>query len=86
MLDAAGSAHPKRIVECFGGTANQIGAGNLTNVAKMFGMLIKADPNRQLAYYDPGVGTPAPASAHSVIRRTAALLFISVAGVKTNVA
>ena len=26
----------KRIVLCFDGTANQIGAGNLTNVAKLF--------------------------------------------------
>jgi uncharacterized protein (DUF2235 family) len=28
----------KRIVLCFDGTANQIGAGNLTNVAKIFEM------------------------------------------------
>jgi hypothetical protein len=48
MTDPAGSAHPKRIVVCFDGTANQIGAGNLTNVAKLFSMLIKSDPNSQL--------------------------------------
>ena len=51
----------KRIVLCFDGTSNQIGAGNLTNVAKLFEMLDKNNPASQLAYYDPGVGTLAPA-------------------------
>jgi hypothetical protein len=76
MTDPGGSGHRKRIVVCFDGTANQIGAGNLTNVAKLFDMLNKADPNSQLAYCDPGVGTLAPASAQSAIWCTASLLFM----------
>ena len=59
---------------CFDGTANQVGAGNLTNVAKLFQMLDKDDPASQLTYYEPGVGTLAPASAHSAIRRNLSLL------------
>jgi uncharacterized protein (DUF2235 family) len=43
----------KRIVICFDGTAQQIGAGNLTNVAKLFEMVEKNDPASQLAYYCP---------------------------------
>jgi uncharacterized protein (DUF2235 family) len=39
----------KRIVLCFDGTSNQIGAGNLTNVAKLFEMLDKKNPASQLA-------------------------------------
>ncbi len=78
----------KRIVLCFDGTANQVGAGNLTNVAKLFEMLEKNDPASQLSYYEPGVGTLAPASAHSAIHRTLSLLFEKAfgLGLKNNVA
>jgi uncharacterized protein (DUF2235 family) len=82
------SPRGKRIVLCFDGTANQIGAGNLTNVAKLFEMLAKDDPASQLAYYDPGVGTLAPAAAHSGLPRTLSLLFEQAfgLGLKDNVA
>ena len=75
----------KRIVLCFDGTANQIGAGNLTNVAKLFEMLEKNDPASQLSYYDPGVGTLAPGSG---VRRTLSLLVEQAIGLglKDNVA
>jgi uncharacterized protein (DUF2235 family) len=78
----------KRIVLCFDGTANQVGAGNLTNVAKLFEMLGKNDPASQLSYYEPGVGTLAPASAHTAIHRTLSLLFEKAfgLGLKDNVA
>jgi uncharacterized protein (DUF2235 family) len=78
----------KRIVLCFDGTANQIGAGNLTNVAKLFEMLEKNDPASQLSYYDPGVGTLAPAAAGSGVLRTLSLLFEQAfgLGLKDNVA
>ena len=78
----------KRIVLCFDGTANQIGAGNLTNVAKLFEMLDKNDPESQLAYYDPGVGTLAPAAAHSSLSRKLSLLYEQAfgLGLKNNVA
>lgn len=78
----------KRIVVCLDGTANQIGAGNLTNVAKLFELLAKNDPATQLVYYDPGVGTLAPAAAHSAVRRWVSLLIEKAfgAGLKDNVA
>jgi uncharacterized protein (DUF2235 family) len=76
----------KRIVLCFDGTSNQIGAGNLTNVAKLFEMLDKNNPASQLAYYDPGVGTLAP--AHTSLPSRLVLLFEQAFGVglKHNVA
>jgi uncharacterized protein (DUF2235 family) len=82
------STRGKQIVLCFDGTANQVGAGNLTNVAKLFEMLEKNNPASQLTYYDPGVGTLAPASAHSAIHRTLSLLIEQAFGVglKDNVA
>jgi uncharacterized protein (DUF2235 family) len=78
----------KRIVICFDGTAQQIGAGNLTNVAKLFEMVEKNDPASQLAYYDPGVGTLAPPSAHWFLSRKLSLLYEQAfgAGLKENVA
>jgi uncharacterized protein (DUF2235 family) len=54
--------------------------GNPTNVAELFGMLDKDDPSRQLAYYDPGVGTLAPAAARSGVPRTLALLYMRAFG------
>src|SRR5437899_13038351 len=88
MTEHPESPPPKRIVICLDGTANQIGAGNLTNVAKLFELLAKDDPTSQLTYYDPGVGTLAPAAAHSAVRRTASLLLEQAFGVglKDNVA
>lgn len=46
---------PKNIVVCCDGTGNEYGDRN-TNVVKLF-QIIKKDPNKQIAYYDPGVGT-----------------------------
>lgn len=82
------SGHGKRIVICLDGTGNQIGAGNPTNVAKVFSMLDKDNPSRQLAYYDPGVGTLAPAAALGAVPRTLSLLYMRAVGtgLKTNVA
>ncbi|MCV7286693.1 DUF2235 domain-containing protein [Mycolicibacterium wolinskyi] len=77
-----------RIVICLDGTANQIGAGNPSNVAKLFAMLNKDNPDTQLAYYDPGVGTLAPAAALTPARRTVSLLYTRAvgSGLKANVA
>lgn len=81
-----GAPQAKRIVLCFDGTANQIGAGDLTNVAKLFEMLDKNDPTSQLAYYDPGVGTLAPEQSSLIGKLT--LLYEQAFGVglKDNVA
>ena len=87
MTEQPQSPGGKRIVLCFDGTADQIGAGNLTNVAKLFEMLEKNDPASQLSYYDPGVGTLAPAAAHSALHRKLSLLFERAfgLGLKDNV-
>ncbi|TEB40147.1 hypothetical protein FA13DRAFT_1808407 [Coprinellus micaceus] len=45
----------RTLVLCFDGTAGQYDNEN-SNVVKLFGLLTK-DPNEQLCYYQPGVGT-----------------------------
>ncbi len=45
----------KNIIICCDGTGNEYGDNN-TNVVKLFS-LIEKDPIKQIAYYDPGVGT-----------------------------
>ncbi|QRW23944.1 hypothetical protein RhiXN_10268 [Rhizoctonia solani] len=48
---------PKRsLVLCFDGTSNQFSNRN-TNVVKIFELLKKDDPDRQMVYYQTGVGT-----------------------------
>jgi uncharacterized protein (DUF2235 family) len=45
---------PKNIVILLDGTSNQVSA-NRTNILRLYGVLEKSD--RQLVFYDPGVGT-----------------------------
>ena len=60
---------PKRIVMCLDGTGNEIGLSRATNVAKIYQMLDLREPSRQIAFYDPGVGTlPAPTARGRVGR------------------
>ncbi|HEY6635513.1 MAG TPA: DUF2235 domain-containing protein [Acidimicrobiia bacterium] len=47
----------KNIVVCLDGTGNQLKASGNSNVLHFYGMLDLSDPSRQVAYYDPGVGT-----------------------------
>ena len=47
----------KNIVVCLDGTGNQLKANANSNVVHLYSMLDLADPTRQVAYYDPGVGT-----------------------------
>jgi uncharacterized protein (DUF2235 family) len=47
----------KNIVVCLDGTGNQLKARGSTKVVRIFEMLDLSDPARQIAYYDPGVGT-----------------------------
>ncbi|EAU86139.2 hypothetical protein CC1G_03350 [Coprinopsis cinerea okayama7 len=49
------SGKPRTLVLCFDGTSDQYDADN-SNVVKFFELLSK-DPNHQLCYYDPGIGT-----------------------------
>lgn len=47
----------KNIVVCLDGTNNELRAADNTNVVRLFNLLDLSDPARQVAYYDPGVGT-----------------------------
>src|SRR5437764_1074021 len=52
---------PKNVVLCCDGTANEF-APDRTNVVKLF-FTLAHDPNRQVAYYHPGLGTMEPPGA-----------------------
>jgi uncharacterized protein (DUF2235 family) len=61
---------PKKIVICLDGTGNQIGGSRLpTNVAKIYQMLELQLPDKQIGYYDPGVGTLPASTARGRIGR-----------------
>ncbi|WP_255795954.1 phospholipase effector Tle1 domain-containing protein, partial [Mycobacteroides abscessus] len=47
----------KNIVICFDGTGNQIRASGNTNVVRGYDMMVHDLTDRQISYYDPGVGT-----------------------------
>ncbi|MDY7527858.1 MULTISPECIES: DUF2235 domain-containing protein [unclassified Cryobacterium] len=47
----------RNLVICLDGTGAQPRARGDSNVIKVFGMLDLTDPTKQIAYYDPGVGT-----------------------------
>jgi uncharacterized protein (DUF2235 family) len=59
----------KNIVICFDGTGNQLKAKGNTNVVRLFEMLDLSDPTKQIAYYDPGVGTFSSAGAWTIAGR-----------------
>lgn len=61
---------PKKIVVCCDGTGNEYGEEN-TNVVKLFQRLKLENPEEQIAYYDPGVGT---FSSPAAFTKTAKLL------------
>ncbi|KAF5376139.1 hypothetical protein D9615_007706 [Tricholomella constricta] len=46
---------PRNIILCFDGTGNKFGENS--NVVRFFHSLIKDDHDRQLVYYQPGIGT-----------------------------
>jgi hypothetical protein len=47
----------KNIVICLDGTNNQLRAADNTNVVRLLDALKLDEPDKQVAYYDPGVGT-----------------------------
>ena len=47
---------PKNIVVCLDGTGNEFTKKNVTNVVRLY-RAIERQSERQIAYYDPGVGT-----------------------------
>lgn len=46
---------PKTIILAFDGTAKQFGRRN-TNVIRLFSLFQKDNPERQILYYQPGIG------------------------------
>jgi len=78
----------KNIVICLDGTNNALHASINTNVVRLFELLDLSDPARQVAYYDPGVGTFSSAAAWSpparALSRYAGLMF--GAGMRQNLA
>jgi uncharacterized protein (DUF2235 family) len=76
----------KNIVVCLDGTNNQLRAAVNTNVVRLFNLLDLSDAARQVAYYDPGVGTFSSPRAWSpparMMSRYAGLMF--GAGLREN--
>jgi uncharacterized protein (DUF2235 family) len=58
---------PRNLVVCCDGTANEFARDN-TNVVKLYSVLCH-DPERQVAYYHPGLGTMEPAGALTTFAR-----------------
>jgi uncharacterized protein (DUF2235 family) len=71
---AAQPVQPRNIVICCDGTSNEFGALN-TNVVKLFGILKKDDPEAQIVFYDPGVGTIASAKVVTRLLKKITVLF-----------
>ncbi|OHU52607.1 DUF2235 domain-containing protein [Mycobacteroides chelonae] len=62
----------KNIVICFDGTGNQIRAAGNTNVVRGYDMVIHDLTDRQISYYDPGVGTDPAIGTYAPIGQFAA--------------
>ena len=78
----------KNIILCLDGTGNQIKAKGNSNVMNLYEMLDLSDPDRQVAFYDPGVGTfGAQGAWTSFGRRLTKLLGLTFGfGIKVNLA
>jgi uncharacterized protein (DUF2235 family) len=60
----------KNIVICLDGTNNKLREAANTNVVRLFDMLDLSDVSKQVAYYDPGVGTFSSPAAWTPVART----------------
>ncbi|MFF4354033.1 DUF2235 domain-containing protein [Streptomyces sp. NPDC001530] len=78
----------KNLVICLDGTGNQLKAKGNTNVVRLYEMLDLSDPGRQIAFYDPGVGTFSAAGAWTPAARRLSKLFGLTfgSGMKANLA
>jgi uncharacterized protein (DUF2235 family) len=78
----------KNLVICLDGTGNQLKARGNTNVVRLYEMLDLANPEQQIAYYDPGVGTFSATGAWTPVGRSLSrLLGLAFgSGLKTNLA
>ncbi|CAE6463378.1 unnamed protein product [Rhizoctonia solani] len=69
----------RTLVLCFDGTSNHFSNRN-TNVVKMFELLKKDDPGRQMVYYQTGIGTyTSPAWTDAITQKVATTLDRGVA-------
>ncbi len=68
-------AMSKNIVICLDGTGNQMRSRGDTNVVRLYSMLDLTDPDRQVAYYDPGVGTFSAQGAWTPVAKGLSKLF-----------
>jgi uncharacterized protein (DUF2235 family) len=75
----------KNIVVCFDGTGVEVRATGNTNVVQMFRRLCH-DSDRQLTYYNPGVGTFSAAGAWTPLAQRISRLMGNAfgAGMRTN--
>lgn len=60
----------RNLVVCLDGTGGQLRARGNTNVLLLYKLLDHSQPSKQIAYYDPGVGTFASAGAWTPLART----------------
>jgi hypothetical protein len=60
----------RRLVICLDGTGGQLRARGNTNVLLLYKLLDLSDPAKQIAYYDPGVGTFASPGAWTPLARS----------------
>jgi len=76
----------KNIVVCCDGTGNEVKEGALSNVLELYQRLDKSDPERQVTYYDPGLGTlPAPGLQTKTAKAITKLLGLAFGyGLPTN--
>jgi uncharacterized protein (DUF2235 family) len=67
-MNPPGAVKPKRIVICCDGTDQKLGF-NRTNVVRLYGVLDRHNPDEQIDFYQPGVGTMSSAAALTAISR-----------------
>lgn len=60
----------KNIVLCLDGTNNKVRAAANTNVLRLYSLLDLGNPARQVAFYQPGVGTFSSSAAWTPLART----------------
>ena len=78
----------KNIVLCLDGTGNELKAKGNTNVVRLYEILTLSDPDRQVAFYDPGLGTfGAKGAVTPIARRFTKLLGLAAGyGMRANLA
>lgn len=77
----------KQIVLCFDGTNNKVQSRDNTNVLRTYQLLGHADPQRQVSFYQPGVGTfSAPGAWIPTARKLSRVLGLAFGiGLRQNV-